>query len=292
MERAEIVNKVKVLLEAFPYIQKFQSSLVLIKLGGSLMNNEENLNSVLTDIAFMHCIGMKPIIVHGGGVKINQRLEQLAIPVKKIAGLRHSDSQVIRVVDDVLHNQVNKNLVARLQKNNQRAKGLSGKEILLAKKVLVFDSTSKQHIDLGFVGEVEKVNTQKIVELVKQDIIPVITPLGQDARGDVYNINADIVAAAIAKELVVRKLVFLSDVPGLLMDENDNQSLISSLALDEVTSYIDKGVISGGMQPKVLAAVDALHSGTKKVHFIDGRVSHSLLLELFTDEGIGTQIIH
>ena len=285
-------KKLEILMESFPYIQKFQSSLILVKLGGSLMENENILNGVLKDVAFMHCVGMYPIIVHGGGKAINKRLEKLSIPIKKTAGLRHSDEQVIKVVDEVLHNEVNSNLVKKLNEEKQKAKMLSGKDILKAKKALVINPISDEKVDLGFVGDVTEVDTGKITNLVNQGFIPVITPLGKDNSGNIYNINADAVAAKIAEKLAVRKLVFLSDVPGLLRDKDDEDSLISSLHLEEISDYIEEGVISDGMQPKVLSAVEALNAGTKKVHFVDGRVKHSLLLELFTDEGIGTEIIN
>ena len=286
------VEKASLLVEALPYIQEFRDAVVVVKFGGSAMEDPELTESVLRDVVMMECIGMRPVIVHGGGKAISKRLEEMGIPVKRTEGMRHTCDATIKVVDEVLHNEVNKNLLELMEKHKGKVKGLSGKNILKAKKMTVKDSATGEELDIGFVGEVNDVDTEEILDIIAQHHIPVITPLGKDDNGDTYNINADIAAAKVAEALKARKLVFLSDVPGLLMNPEDEESLIDTLRVAEVDGLIEDGVISGGMLPKVMSAVDALLAGTRKVHMVDGRLKHSLLLELFTDTGIGTQIIH
>jgi acetylglutamate kinase len=289
----EYIKKAAVLIEALPYIQSFRYNIVVVKFGGSVIENAELTKKALRDIVFMECIGMKPIIVHGGGKAITSKLNEKNIPTRFINGLRYTCEETIKVVDDVLHSKVNANLANTLNKLGGIAKKLSGKEILKAKKMYTNDKKTGQKLDLGYVGDIYDVNIDKILPLTDKDTdtIPVITPLALDKNNQVFNVNADIAAAIIAEHLKARKLVFISDVPGILKNPKDENSVISSIKLQEIDKYIEDGVITGGMIPKVRSALQALNAGTNKLHFIDGRVQHSLLLEIFTDTGVGTQII-
>jgi acetylglutamate kinase len=287
----EYIKKAGVLLEALSYIQNFRDSIVVVKLGGSVMENKELTVQALRDIVFMECVGMRPVIVHGGGKAISAKLKEKNIPVRFINGLRYTCEQTINVVDEVLHNVVNNDIVEIIKKHGGRARRLSGKNILKAKKMYTKDQNSGDKLDLGFVGEVYKATTKPILDIVESDMIPVITPLALDTKGQIYNVNADIAAAKIAEFLNARKLVYISDVPGILKDVSDEKSLISTIHLNEIDTYIKDGTISGGMLPKINSAIEALKAGTNKVHMVDGRVDHTLLLEIFTDSGVGTQII-
>jgi acetylglutamate kinase len=284
------IKKAGILLEALSYIQDFRDSIVVVKLGGSVMEDEELTVQVLRDIVFMECVGMRPVIVHGGGKAISSQLKKKDIPIRFINGLRYTCGNTINIVDDVLHNTVNNNIVEIIKSHGGRARRLSGKKILKAKKRYTQDNETGAKVDLGFVGEVYNVATKPILDIVESDVIPVITPLAVDPEGQIYNVNADVSAAKIAEFLNARKLVFISDVPGILRDVNDEKSVISTIRLNEISQYIDDKVVSGGMLPKINSAVEALHAGTNKVHMVDGRVKHTLLLEIFTDSGVGTQI--
>lgn len=288
----ELIEKASVLIEALPYIQKFRKAVVVVKFGGSAMEDPQLIESVIRDVVLMECIGMRPVIVHGGGKAISARLDNLGIPVKKTGGMRHTCDVTIKVVDDVLHNEVNSNLLSLMDKLQGKGQRVSGKDILKANKLFVKDPVTGENVDIGFVGDVNQVDADHITEIIKNGEVPVITPLAKDENGNVYNINADIAAAKVAESLKARKLVYLSDVPGLLMDPKDESTLIHSIQVNEVEDYIARGIIAGGMLPKVLSAVEALKAGTRKVHMIDGRMRHSLLLELFTDSGVGTEIIN
>ena len=287
----EYIKKAGVLLEALSYIQNFRDSIVLVKLGGSVMEDEELTSQALKDIVFMEAVGMRPVIVHGGGKAISAKLKEKNVPTRFINGLRYTCEQTINIVDDVLHNTVNNNIVEIIKSHGGRARRLSGKNILKAKKMFTKDLKTGKELELGFVGEVYKATTRPILEIVESDVIPVITPLAVDTKGQIYNVNADIAAAKIAEFLNARKLVYISDVPGILRDVNDNDSVISTIHLKEIKKYIEDGTISGGMLPKINSAIEALKAGTNKVHMVDGRVKHTLLLEIFTDSGVGTQII-
>jgi acetylglutamate kinase len=287
----EYIKKAGVLLEALSYIQSFRDSIVVVKLGGSVMENKELTVQALRDIVFMECVGMRPVIVHGGGKAISAKLREKDIPVRFINGLRYTCEQTINVVDEVLHNVVNNDIIEIIKKHGGRARRLSGKNILKAKKMYTKDQNSGKKLDLGFVGEVYKATTKPILDIVESDMIPVITPLALDTKGQIYNVNADIAAAKIAEFLNARKLVYISDVPGILEDVNNEKSVISTIHLNEISKYIEDGTISGGMLPKINSAIEALKAGTNKVHMVDGRVKHTLLLEIFTDSGVGTQII-
>ncbi|MEI6054665.1 MAG: acetylglutamate kinase [Lentisphaerota bacterium] len=284
------IAKAAVLLEAMPYIQKFKGSTVVIKFGGSVLENQELANQALRDIVFLEMVGIKVVIVHGGGKEISAELEKMAIPVKFIKGQRYTCKKTIKVVDDVLHNIINPRIVSTIESHGGKAVKLSGKNILVGHKLE--PSSDTDNADLGFVGEVHNVDTREIKSILKDNIIPVITPLalGEDGK-TIFNINADIAAAKVAEMLKANKLVFISDVPGVLKDSKNEDTLISTIYSDEIESYILDGTISGGMIPKIKSAQKALNAGANKVHMIDGRVKHSILLEIFTDTGIGTQIL-
>jgi acetylglutamate kinase len=287
----KLIGKAAVLIEALPYIQQFRGSTVLVKFGGSAMEDPECTRSVLRDIVFMECAGMKPIIVHGGGKVISARLKEAGVPTRFINGLRYTCEQTIHIVDRVLHDEVNAELVRIMLEHDGRPFAVSGKNILRAERITTPSAETGEPLDLGFVGRVVNVDTEHIQWVLNRGEVPVVTPLGCDMSGGVYNINADMAACEIAAQMRVRKLVFLSDVPGILRDPADSASLISTVSRAEVEPLIEQGVISGGMVPKIRSAANALDAGTEKVHMIDGRITHSLLLEIFTDEGIGTQIV-
>ncbi len=275
--------KAAVLTEALPYIQDFRGSVVLIKLGGSVMEIEENLDSIMDDVAFMNAVGMKVVIVHGGGKAISKAIKMSGCQPKFVDGLRVTDEATMEIVRKTLNNVVNPDLVQRLSNRGTNAKPLHGNWLFEAKKIT--------QPDRGYVGEITEVTTRAVVEMLDAGIVPVVTPLGTgvDDR-HLYNINADYAAAALAKALKVRKFVLVSDVPGLLKDPEDPSTLLSTLHLADVEILKGDGTISGGMLPKIESCCDAIHAGVKKVHLVDGRMAHSLLLEIFTREGVGTEI--
>jgi len=285
------LQKAMVLTEALPYIQKFRQALVVIKFGGSAMEDPQLVHDTMRDVVLMECIGLRPVVVHGGGKAISAELKRLNIPVEFVNGLRKTCAQTIRVVDDVLHNQINRELVDMAHECGGSAMGISGKHVLTAQKTMSVDPATGEQFDVGFVGEIVNVDTMPIMHALWEGYIPVITPLGTGMDGQIYNINADIAACRIAEALHARKLVFLSDVPGVLRNPADESTVISTISTDDIPGLIREKVISGGMLPKIQSCLEALSSGVNKVHLIDGRVRHSLLLELFTDRGVGTQIV-
>lgn len=285
-------KKASVLIEALPYIQSFRDAIVVVKLGGSAMEDKAHVEGVLTDITFMECAGMKPVIVHGGGKAISRGMAAHGIESHFLHGLRVTCEKSIRVVQEVIKGEVNPMLVKMLGGKNARACGLHGDEIFTVARMAGQDPETGEPLDWGFVGEPTDVQTDKILALLEKNIIPVITPLGIGPDGNVHNINADIAAAAAARALKARKLAFLSDVPGLLRNPADESTLMSTLHVKDVEELIRMGVISGGMLPKVQSCIDALRAGVRQVHMIDGRMMHSLLLEIFTDKGVGTEILN
>lgn len=287
----KMVEKASVLIEALPHIQKFRGDTVVVKFGGSIMESEIGYRNILKDVAFMECVGLQPVIVHGGGKSVSKKMREAHIQPNFVQGLRVTDEKTIEVVESVLNNEVNPHLVEILQNYGAKAHGIHGEDIVKVKKHTGFDPQTGIELDWGYVGKVTHVNVEPIKAFLKADMIPVITPLGRGEDGHLYNVNADDVANAVACSLQARKLVFLSDVPGLLRDVNDPSSLISTLSLAEVEDLIARGIIAGGMLPKIGGAVDALKAGVNKVHIIDSALPHSLLLELFTDKGVGTEIV-
>ncbi|EAH6592732.1 acetylglutamate kinase [Campylobacter jejuni] len=274
------LEKANVLIEALPYIRKFNSKIILIKYGGSAMENEELKHCVMQDIALLKLVGLKPIIVHGGGKDISAMCEKLGVKSEFKNGLRVSDKATIEVASMVL-NHINKNLVHSLQNLGVKAIGLCGKDGALLECV-------KKDENLAFVGTIQKVNSKILEELLEKDFLPIIAPIGMDENFNTYNINADDAACAIAKALRAEKLAFLTDTAGLYEDFNDKNSLISKISLEQAKILAPK--IEGGMYVKLKSCIDACENGVKKVHILDGRVKHSLLLEFFTDEGIGTLV--
>jgi acetylglutamate kinase len=287
----KVIDKASVLIEALPYIQKFRDAIVVVKFGGSAMEDAELVKSTMRDIVFMECIGMRPVVVHGGGKAISAELKRHNIKVEFIHGLRNTCADTIKIVDNVLHEHVNKKLISHGREAGGRVTSISGKRILNAEKLVPKCPDTGKNLDIGFVGNIIDVDTTEILAALEQELIPVIPPLGIGEDGQVYNINADIAACKITEALKARKLIFLSDVPGIMQDPEDENSVIGTVRADEVQKLIDDKVISGGMIPKVMSSLHALEAGTNKVHMIDGRLQHSLLLEIFTSEGVGTQII-
>jgi len=286
-----LIDKAAVLIEALPYIQKFRDAVVVIKFGGSVMEDPELIRGTMRDIVFMECVGMKPVVVHGGGKAISARLKEMGIGTEFINGLRYTCEKTVAVVDDVLHNEVNAELLAAITAAGGCGSQVSGKKFLTAERMTTRCTKTGADLDIGLVGEIAAVDTSHIHAALAENVVPVIPPLGVGVDGRVYNINADIAACRIAEALHARKLVFLSDVPGILHNPKDESTLISHITLGEVDSLIQQGIISGGMVPKIRSAEAALRAGTNKVHMIDGRVKHSLLREIFTDRGIGTEIV-
>jgi acetylglutamate kinase len=287
----KLIEKAAVLIEALPYIQKFRDRVVVVKFGGSAMENPDMTRSVLRDIVFMECAGMKPVIVHGGGKAISARLRQEGVPTRFINGLRYTCERTIRLVDDVLHNTVNADLMRTMKQLGGKPCAVSGKDVLRAARVTTTDPETGREADLGFVGRVVNVDTEPLRWILSRGEVPIITPLARDMNDRIYNINADMAACEVAARLKADKLVFLSDVPGVLRNPADESSLISTIRRDQVENLIDQGVLTGGMVPKIRSAARAIDAGTRKVHMIDGRIRHSLLLEIFTDSGVGTQIV-
>lgn len=288
-----LIEKAQTLVEALPYIKDFHGKTIVIKYGGSV--GDEELHNFARDIVLMRYVGMNPVVVHGGGPQIGNLLERLGKESRFVAGLRVTDSETMEVVEMVLVGKINQKIVAAIQTLGGNAIGISGKEgkIILARKIDVSKLALQNNIkipkneDLGMVGEVEKINPNLIKVLENAGYIPVIAPIGFDEDGGTYNINADHVAGKIAGALNAVKLVILTNVPGIL--DNDNK-LVSTLTESSARDLIRTGAISSGMIPKVMCAIESLHEGVDKVHIIDGRVERALILEIFTDAGIGTEI--
>ena len=279
------LEKAEILVEALPYIKQFYGRRVVIKYGGAAMTDACLKQKVMQDIVLMKYVGMHPIVVHGGGPEINAMLKRLDIKSSFVNGLRVTDADTMEVVEMVLGGKVNKQIVSGINASGGKAIGMSGKDGGLLEADFADASGT-----MGFVGEVKNVNPQIIETVINNGYIPVIAPIGVDSQQRSYNINADLVAAAIAVAMKADKLVLLTDVPGLLMDAKDPDSLISVLKVGEVPSYINRGVIAGGMIPKVQCCVEAVQGGVGRTHIIDGRVPHSILLEIFTKEGVGTMV--
>ena len=285
----QIEDKAGVLVEALPYIQKFRNSIMVVKFGGSAMEDENLVRRTMQDIVMLEAIGIRPVVVHGGGKAISAALKECGIPVKFVNGLRYTCDKTIGVVDDVLH-KVNAHLVELGKEFGGPVCGISGKTVLRAKRTLSTDPATGKQEDVGFVGEVTGVDTSAIMEALAKGLTPVLTPLGVGEDGQIYNINADTAACKIAEAIHARKLVFMSDVPGILADKDDESTLISSVCVSEAPQLMREGIISGGMIPKIECCVEAIRQGVDKVFILDGRVPHSLLIETLTNEGIGTML--
>ncbi len=292
MNVADVTAKAKVLLEALPYIQDFRGSTFVVKYGGSFMDdpNPAVRIRVATDIAFLAAVGINVVVVHGGGKAITKAMETSGLKASFVNGLRVTDEAAINVVKKILDEVVNKEVCDALAAAKAKPKGLPGDTVLVCQKLTTDDDGSP--IDLGYVGDVTEVKVKLIKKEIGEGFIPVISPVAEGYDGKPYNVNADLVAGRVASALRARRLVYMSDVPGLLADPKNPDSLISTLKISQVDDLKKKGVIDKGMRPKVQSAIRALEEGVQRVHFIDGRLPHSLLLEIFTDQGIGTEIVH
>ncbi|WP_455155693.1 acetylglutamate kinase [Selenomonas noxia] len=288
-------DKAEILMDALPYIQEFYGTTVVIKYGGNAMINEALKENVMRNVALMKFVGIQPILVHGGGPEITGFLKKVGKESSFVSGLRVTDEETVEIAEMVLDGKLNSEIVSLLNLRGVRAVGLSGKDagLIKAKKKLavVYESDAVREVDIGYVGEVTAVDTRIITDLLQQDYVPVIAPIGMGEHGESYNINADYVAAEIAGALRAEKLLLLTDVEGVYKDFADKSSLISQLHLEEAKAYIRSGVIDGGMIPKVEACLRALEAGAHKAHIIDGRLDHSIILEIFTSRGIGTMVL-
>ena len=288
-------DKAAILVEALPYIQQFYGKTIVIKYGGNAMINDDLKEKVMQDIALMKYVGIRPVIIHGGGPDITGFLKKVGKESDFVAGLRVTDEETIEIAEMVLDGKVNSEIVNLLNRRGVRAVGLSGKDagLIKARKKLatVYEGEDTKKVDIGYVGEVEQVDTGILEDLLKQGYVPIIAPIGVGDNGESYNINADYVAAEIAGALQAEKLLLLTDIEGIYKDFNDKSSFISTLHLPEARQYIKEGIIAGGMIPKVEACLTALEQGAGKTHIIDGRLAHSIILEIFTSRGIGTQVV-
>ncbi len=290
------LQKAKILVNALPYIKKYYGQTIVIKYGGSAMVDKTARKQFIKDVVLMKYIGINPVIVHGGGLEINEMLKKVGKESKFIAGNRVTDEETVEIVEMVLSGKVNKGIVADINKYGGKAVGISGKDdnmILVRQKYIEEKSENSEEtkkIDIGFVGEIENINTEIIKVLEKSDYIPVISSIGTDKNGQTYNINADYVAGEIAGKLNADRMIFLTDVDGILLDYHDKQTLIDEIDVYHVNKLIEKGIISGGMLPKVNTCLKAIEKGVENVIILNGKLEHSLLLELFTEEGAGTLI--
>ena len=282
------------LLEALPYIQKFSGATFVIKYGGSFMDSPdaEVRNSVARDMVFLEAVEINPIVVHGGGKAITRAMEKAGLKANFIQGQRVTDEATVKIVDDVLSREINPDVVATINSLGGAAQGFTGADIFTCRKLWLDDKDNPgTKIDIGFVGEVIGVNTAPLLKCIEQGVTPVISPTARGEDGKLYNCNADVAAAQVAIALKATRLVFMSDVPGLLSDPQNPDSVISNLKTNAVSELKKAGIIDKGMIPKVDSAVAAIKTGVEKVSFVDGRVPHAVLLEIFTDEGIGTEVV-
>lgn len=282
----EVLKKAEVLIEALPYIQKFNRKIIVVKYGGSAMSNEELKRNVIKDVTLLKLVGFKPIIVHGGGKEISHWVGKVGKEAQFVNGLRVTDAETMEIAEMVL-SKVNKSLVTMVQELGVKAVGISGKDGGL----LTVDKKYADGQDIGFVGEIREVNPKVLYDLLEKDFLPIVAPVGLDEQFATYNINADDAACAIAKAVGADKLVFLTDIEGLYKDINDKASFISRITASEAEALISDGFIGGGMLPKLNNCTSAIENGVNRVHILDGRIPHCLLLEIFTNSGVGTAII-
>ena len=282
----EVMKKAEVLIEALPYIQKFNGKVIVVKYGGSAMSNEELQKNVIKDVTLLKLVGFKPIIVHGGGKEISRWVEKTGKEAKFINGLRVTDDETMEIAEMVL-GRVNKRLVTMVEELGVKAVGLSGKD----GKMLKVEKKYSEGQDIGYVGNITEVNPDIIYDLLEKGYLPIVSPIGLGEDFATYNINADDAACAIAKAIQADKLVFLTDIEGLYKDINDKSSFISKITAKDADALIEEGFIGGGMLPKLSNCTSAVASGVNRVHILDGRIPHCLLLEIFTNEGVGTAIV-
>lgn len=285
-EMDKILSKAEVLIEALPYIQKFNRKIIVVKYGGSAMADEELQRNVIKDVTLLKLVGFKPIIVHGGGKEISKWVAKVGKEAEFVNGLRVTDAETMEIAEMVL-NKVNKRLVSMVEELGVNAVGISGKDGGL----LTVEKRYSDGKDIGYVGQITEVNAKVLFDLIENDFLPIVAPIGLDANFDTYNINADDAACAIAKAVGAEKLAFLTDIEGLYRDINDKSSFISRLNVSQAHELIGDGMIGGGMLPKLNNCTDAIENGVSRVHILDGRIAHCLLLEIFTNSGIGTAIV-
>lgn len=283
--------RTETLIEALPYIQKFRGKTFVIKYGGSAMEDEDAVERLLRDVVFLEAVGINPVLVHGGGKAISARMRQEGLSARFVQGLRVTDEKSIRIVEEVLDGDVNPGLVAKIGEFGGYATGFSGRSVLTAEKLPPIDDGKGGTEDIGFVGRVTGVQTAGLESVLHEERVPVVSPVASGPDGQTLNVNADEAAAAIAGALRASKLIFLSDVPGIMRDRQDPESLIPTVRSSQVETLVRQKIIEGGMIPKLQGAVEALRRGVQKTHMIDGRLAHALLLEIFTDEGVGTEIV-
>lgn len=292
VEKPELeIQKANILIEALPYMQSYRDKTVLIKFGGSAMDDPELVNSLMRDIVVLEAMGLNPVVVHGGGKAISAAMQKAGLEAKFINGLRVTTPEAIDIVERTLSGTINPGLVEMMRTSGGKAVGIPGHSVFVGEKLKTKDAEGNP-VDIGMVGQVIGCLLSRVEEALSLQLTPVISPLARELGTNHYlNVNADLAAAALARELKPVKLVYISDVPGLMMDPKDQSTLIKSINRKEALQLIEEGVISGGMIPKVTSALEALNAGVRKVHFIDGRLPHTLLLEVFTPEGIGTEIV-
>ena len=281
----EELKKAQVLVEALPYIQKFNRKIIVVKYGGSAMVDEELKRKVIQDVVLLKVVGFKPIIVHGGGKEISKWVEKSGMTPEFKNGLRVTDEPTMEIAEMVL-NKVNKSLVSLIEELGVKACGISGKD----GGMLKVEKKYSKGEDIGYVGDIEKVNPKVLKDLLEKDFLPIVFPIGFDTNFDSYNINADDVATAIARAVKASKLVFLTDIEGVLEDPNNSETLISKIDTESAKELFESGIITGGMIPKLKNCLEAVQNDVKRVHILDGRLEHSLLIEIFTKKGVGTMI--
>lgn len=284
------IARADLLIEALPYLQTFRGQTMVIKYGGAAMEDPNLVGRVLRDVVFLEAVGINPVIVHGGGKAINARLAESGVQARFIGGLRVTDAATMQIVDQVLNQAINPGIVARINSLGGRARSFDGKRVFQAVKAAPVH-TPEGPADLGFVGEVSDCVVDEVLAAVAHEVVPVISPLGSDHTGRPLNINADLAAAALASRIQARRILFLSDVNGILRVPSDPATRIPTVSRVDVARLTEEGILGGGMLPKVRSCLEALEAGVEKVHLIDGRIPHALLLELFTDTGIGTEIV-
>ena len=288
----ELIAKAETLLEALPYIQRFRSQIFVVKYGGSFMDSPEASirHGVARDLVFLEAVGINPVVVHGGGKAITRAMEAAGLKASFIQGQRRTDEATATVVEQVLSREINPEIVRTINSLGGKAKGFAGSDIFTCRKLHV-KGQGGELLDLGYVGEVIKVNVEPLRECIRRSITPVISPTARGEDGKIYNCNADVSAAQTAISLKAKRLVFMSDVPGLMRDPKKPSTVISTLQISEVDGLKQAGIVDQGMIPKVDSSVAAIQSGVDKVSFVDGRVEHSVLLEIFTDAGVGTEVV-
>jgi acetylglutamate kinase len=290
----DLIAKAATLLEALPYIQKFSHATFVVKYGGSFMDSPDPAvrHGVARDVVFLEAVEINPVVVHGGGKAITRAMDAAGLQANFIQGMRVTDEATVGVVDQVLSREINPEIVKTIESLGGKARGFCGADIFTCRKLWLDDQANPgAKIDIGFVGEVTGVNIEPLLECIRHSITPVISPTARGADGKIYNCNADVAAAQIAIALKAKRLVFMSDVPGLMRDPKRPETLITHLQISEVPGLKAAGIVDKGMIPKVDSAVAAIQAGVDKVSFVDGRISHAVLLDIFTDEGVGTEIV-